>query len=420
MSDDYQKIKVISPFKITLYYRKDDLSKNIYYYFYLNGKKYRESTHTSHIPTSEEYSIQRYLEIKNKGKDTKKIQKFEKVVEKFMKWKQPFVSEVTFTGYTNQVRFIIEKFQGKDIESFTIQDYHEYDEWRRSYYTSHKRKRKQTYIRNDKKLKGCLFKDCGNTTINREVGLLVSILKYSQDILGLNQTKKIPGWRKLPENKRVDILSKEEYEKLKTYWINKNPYYWDIISFAQNTGCRYPSEIKNMKWKDVNFDKSFIVIRERKGKPNKDMSIPLVGTAREILEKLNSRKNISTNPDDYVFVNDKGKQVKNIRTSFRKSLVECGIENKKLSMYSLRHLYTTRIILTRPDIPHMVLAKVMGHSDTRMIDTTYGHLMIDGVVMIFEKSEEKKQEIKKQREEENEKEELEKVYESWFLNKNKD
>ena len=389
MSDDYQKIKVLSPFKITLFRRKSDSSPNIYYYFTLNKKSYKGSTGSHNIETAEKFSIKKYLEIhRHKGKDINKSAKFEIVAVKFLKWKQPFVAKRTFSEYSRQVKFLMEFFQGRDIESFTLKDYHEYDDWRREYYTLHKRKRKQTYIRDNTKIKGCSFKDCGNTTINREVGLLVSILKYSQDILQLNQSKKIPGWKKLPENIRKYILSKSEYNRLRDYWLNKNPFYWDIISFVEETGVRYPSEIMKLTWGDVNFDNSFIIIRDRKGKPNKDMSIPLVDTAREILEKLKSRENVSTNRDDFVFVNDKGKQVKNIRSSFKKSLIECGINNKNITMYSLRHQFTTRIILTRPDIPHKVLAHVLGHSDTSMIDKHYGHLNIDSIVNIFKRPEE--------------------------------
>ncbi|MGO8761449.1 MAG: tyrosine-type recombinase/integrase [Desulfobaccales bacterium] len=409
-----ERIKVIQPFKIKLYYRTADVSKIIHFYFSLHGKRYRESSRTNHLQTAEEYAIQRYLAIKSQGKEVKKVFKLEKVVDKFMAWKKPFVSERTFSEYTRQVKTLIEKFQGKDIEKFTIKDYHEYDEWRRAYYEVHKRKRVQTYVRNGKKHKGCKFKDCGNTTINREVGLLVSILKYSQDVLQLNQAKKIPSWRKLPERVRSDILSREEYERLKAYWLKKNHYYWDIISFIQNTGCRYPSEIKKLTWKDVNFDKSFIIIRERKGKPNRDMSIPLVGTAKEILERLKARPNIPTGPEDLVFLNEKGKQVRNIRTSFRKSLVACGIDNPRITMYSLRHLYTTRMLLTRPDIPHKVLAEALGHRDTKMMDKVYGHLMIDGIVKIFEKSEANQQETKKQEKADEEKERMDKAIESWF------
>jgi len=68
-----------------------------------------------------------------------------------------------------------------------------------------------------------------------------------------------------------------------------------------------------------------------------------------------------------------------------------------LSMYSLRHLYTTRILSTRPDIPIKILSEVLGHVDTKMIDKYYGHLRPTDLVKFYEKSEEKKQEILKER-----------------------
>ena len=50
-----------------------------------------------------------------------------------------------------------------------------------------------------------------------------------------------------------------------------------------------------------------------------------------------------------------GKQIKNISKSFKNSLSECEID-KQLTMYSLRHLYTTRMV-KRPDLPLQMICK---------------------------------------------------------------
>ena len=55
---------------------------------------------------------------------------------------------------------------------------------------------------------------------------------------------KIPTFEKFDEYRGRDILTDNEMEKLKTYWIEKNRYYWDIITFLSNTGLRFPSEIE--------------------------------------------------------------------------------------------------------------------------------------------------------------------------------
>ena len=146
---------------------------------------------------------------------------------------------------------------------------------------------------------------------------------------------------------------------------------------------------------------SYAVIRKRKGKPSVDMTIPIVGTAKEVLKRLLNRKHLYKSPNDYVFVDDSGKRIKNIGKAFKNSLVNCGIK-KKLSMYSLRHTFTTRMVKTRPDVPLRVIASILGHKDTRMIDKHYGHLRIEDVVHILERSEEAKERILKRRRAKNE------------------
>jgi integrase len=211
----------------------------------------------------------------------------------------------------------------------------------------------------------------------------------------LGSWKVVPGWTKLHENTREAVLERDEYARLKKYWLERNRYYWDITSFVQNMGVRYPSEVNKLEWKGVNLSKSYMVVRDRKGKPPTDMTVPLVGTTKKVLERLQVRPNIAKGPNDYVFVNDKGRRVKNIRKAFHNSLVKCGID-KDLSMYSLRHKFTTRLVKTRPDIPLKVIASILGHKDTRMIDKHYGHLRIEDVVHILKRSEKAKQRILKE------------------------
>ena len=73
-------------------------------------------------------------------------------------------------------------------------------------------------------------------------------------------------------------------------------------------------------------------------------------------------------------------------------------------MYGLRHTFTTRMIKIRPDIPLKMIAVVLGHQDMRMIDKYYGHVRIQNVVHILERSEEAKERILNERE--NRKEEV--------------
>jgi integrase len=295
-----------------------------------------------------------------------------------------------------QSKYLLERYKGRDITELCSKSiYLDYTEWRRKYYQSHETKRKQKYKRYNKDVEGREYLTVGNVRINREIRLLVSILRFAKEYKNVLQDINIPQYTMLEEKRRDALLTQEEYLKLEKHWMNKNPYYWKIISFLNNTGLRYPSELNKIVWSDIDLEKSYVLIRDRKNKNRNnvlDTAVPLVGTARTIIEELKAREKISKGETDFVFVNDKGMQIKSINRAFKKSLVECDIDKKKLTMYSLRHLFTTRMI-RRADIAPKVLATVLGHRDLTMIDKHYSHFKVEDLVNVFQRSEDHKQEI---------------------------
>lgn len=309
------------------------------------------------------------------------------------------VSERTLKDYKRQSKYLIEYFKDRDINSISSKsEYAKYREWRKNYHKTHEKKNIQKYKRFGKTIEGRKYTSVGNVVLNRECRLLVNILRFCKDSMNLFENVQIASYKMLPESRREEILSKKEYDTLREYWLNKNPFYWQIISFVNNTGIRYPSELNRICNKDVHLDKSYVLIRDRKNKKKDNplhTPVPIVGRAKEIIETLQARQNISNNPDDPVFVNDQGIQIKSISKAFKKSLDDCGIK-RNLTMYSLRHLFTTRMV-RRPDIPIKILSEVLGHKNTTMIDKHYAHLRAEDYVNVFQRSEDHKQEILKNR-----------------------
>jgi integrase len=418
---DLEKIKVLAPFKITLYYRKSDLSRNIHFYFNLFGKRYRESTHTNHLQTAEEYAIQRYLAVKNHGKDAKKVLKFEKVVEKFLEFKATKVRDrklgiKTFGEYERQCRFLVEKFKGKDINSFAKKDFTDYRGWRQEYYTTHKKKAFQTYIREGKTIKGRKIDYLGEVVINRELGLLRMILLFCKDELEI-EIERVPTFDKFDENRGRDILTDAEMAKLKEYWLRHNRYYWDIISFCANTGLRYPSELDRCVWKDVDLENKILIVRNRKGSGKRkngarDMSIPLIGESHAILTRLNSREVIPKGENDFVFINDRGVKVSNISKSFKVCLAKCGITGKEITMYTLRHYFTTKMILSK--MPLLNLAHILGHTSTQMIERHYATLLIQDHIHSMQETVDKQDQLALEKRKLEEDKKYRRAMDKWF------
>jgi len=398
MSDENNLIveKITSPHKITLY-RKPNYD-NIYYYFRWKNKTYRGSTGTTIQELSKMKVLEVFFEI-TKGKRTgvkQKVIRFEDVVKKFLKNREEYgISKRTLKDYERQSKYLLEFFKGKEIQSICSKSvYNEYRHWRKNYYETHEKKSQQVFKRNGQTIKGRTYDHVGPVRLNRDCRLLVSILRYCKEEIESLKDLIVPSYKMLPEKPRTEILEKDEYQKLHDYWMNKNPYYWYIISFVNNTGIRYPNELLKIQWKDVHLDKSFVEIKNRKNRNiNQPLhtGVPLVGTSREIIETLKSRDGVSTGDDDFVFVNDNNRQIKDIGKAFKKSLIECGI-NKDLTMYSLRHLFASRMS-RRPEVPLKILSEVLGHKDTTMVDRRYSHLRTRDLVKVFEETEKRRQEI---------------------------
>lgn len=391
---EYTVKKLTSPHKITLY--KNGSNPNIYYYLTWNKRSYRGSTGTSDRQQSIDKVTEIFYEITHDIRKKGRPLRFENVCIKFLEHKKrEGLSDKTFREYTRQTNYLTDFFKYYDVESLGKKSvYTSYQNWRFQYYETHEDRQRQVYKKGRKKVSGRSFTQIGNTTVNRELRLLVSILRFSKEYLDLFKNQNISSYTLLPEKRREDTLTKEEYLRLEDYWMKHNPYYWNIISFVNNTGIRYPSELNKIQWKDVNLEKGYVLIRDRKNKKKNETlttAVPLIGTGRKIIEELKEREGISKEQDDFVFVKDNGKRIKDIRKGFKRSLIECSIDSS-FTMYSLRHLFTTRMV-KRPDIPLMMISHTLGHKDTTMVEKVYGHLRVSDVVKTFQESENRKQEI---------------------------
>lgn len=378
--------------KITLYKNGDN--PNIYYYFTFNKTSFRGSTGTTDINNSREKAKSIFYDVIKglKEKGVKKNIKFEKLVKDFLKYKEHKVSPRTLDDYKKSSKYLIEKFKNKEVEKICdVDEYSRYQDWRRTYYDTHKSKRRQVHFKDGDKIIGRKLDHVGIVVINHECRLLVSILRYAKDVKKIFKTE-IPKYsvlkpiQKSEQEEQDSILTGREYLKLRNYWMKKKPFYGYIISFLYNTGIRYSSELNRIKWKDVNLEKSYVIIRNRKSIGDQvTTSVPIIDSVKRGLEYLKARKGISTAPNDFVFVDDNGKQIKRISRSFKKSLIECGIK-KNIVMYSFRHMFTTRMI-QRPDLPIADLAYILGHKNTNTLQKHYAFLSSDRIIKTFLESE---------------------------------
>jgi site-specific recombinase XerD len=173
-----------------------------------------------------------------------------------------------------------------------------------------------------------------------------------QDIL--NNLPNVKREKKLPV-----ILSKEEIEKLIS--VTKNLNHRLIIQIGYSSGLRV-SEIINLKWSDIDFDRNIIHIKNAKGK--KDRIVMLSRRAKENLIAL------TDNTEGYVFLTNRKEKYsdRTIQKIIENSAKRAGIL-KKITPHTLRHSFATHLLENGTDIRY--IRDLLGHSDisTTMIYT---------------------------------------------------
>jgi len=148
----------------------------------------------------------------------------------------------------------------------------------------------------------------------------------------------------------------------------------DYIHFVHMTGCRPGTELKNLRWSDIDVwndgtDK-FLQIRVS----GKTGSRLLVASYR-LKKYLDRIKRRQVKPTMFVFALPDGTQPKDLHGAMEKYLESINLlynnYGQRFSLYSIRHTYATQRLLR--GIAVQKIAKQMGTSQT-MIERHYSKL----------------------------------------------
>jgi site-specific recombinase XerD len=159
----------------------------------------------------------------------------------------------------------------------------------------------------------------------------------------------IPNVKK--EKKLPVILSKEEIRSM--IMSSKNVNHRLIIQIGYSAGLR-SSEITDLKWNDVDFNRNIIHIKGAKGK--KDRIVMLSPKVKKALILLDSEK------EGYIFKTTRGGKYtqRTIQKIIENTCRKAGIK-KKVSPHSLRHTFATHLLERGIDIRY--IRDLLGHSD---------------------------------------------------------
>ena len=173
----------------------------------------------------------------------------------------------------------------------------------------------------------------------------LKILKKDIDLENLPNVKR--------EKKLPIILSKKEIIKL--IYSTKNINHRLIIQIGYSAGLRV-SEIINLKWQDIDFDRNLIHIKKAKGKKDRIVMLSL-----KVKENL---INLTYNKEGYIFLTNRN--AKYTQRTIQKILENVSVKaniRKNISPHTLRHSFATHLLENGTDI--RVIRDLLGHSDIK-------------------------------------------------------
>ena len=206
------------------------------------------------------------------------------------------------------------------------------------------------------------LKKVAPATVNRSLSCLKSMFHRAMDwgkFNGDNPVKKVKFLKEA--NKRLRYLEREEIAKLLQHCRgNLKP----IVILALNTGMRL-GEILSLKWCHIDINSNTIHILDTKNGSKREM--PINEQVKTAL--IRTRKNPLS---AYVFCNEKGDPVKDIRKSFFTALKKSGIVSFRF--HDLRHTFASQLVMSGVDLN--TVRELMGHKSLEMT-LRYSHLSPD-------------------------------------------
>jgi len=224
----------------------------------------------------------------------------------------------------------------------------------------------------------------GPKTYNERLWLLKSMATWAvtEGLLSTNpwlKTKPRKGTKEI-----IKPFSQDEAARIITGFDEIYPAWTPFAKFLFLSGCRI-SEAIGLQWRHIDFERGEICICESLSRqPGKNYErvrkCTKTGTVRylkinaELAKLLDQVSPAHKNLDELVFLNPTGTNhidSHNFRNRWKKVLSVTRIPYRR--PHIIRHSFASHAI--EQGIPLTGVAYLLGHSDTRMVSRTYGHLI---------------------------------------------
>jgi integrase len=204
-------------------------------------------------------------------------------------------------------------------------------------------------------------------TVKHVLALLKRIIRFgvSKGLTVAPDPRKLHITIPRVDNETTEDLNPEELVRLlQALEAETNIQAKNFMLVALYTGMRR-GELFKLEWRDVDFERGFIHIREPKG--GKSQKIPMNSMARQVLE-AHERE-----PDTpFVFPGQGGRQRRTIQVASNKIKARAGLPADFRPMHGLRHLFASTLASSGAVDLH-TLQRMLTHKNPRMTQR-YAHL----------------------------------------------
>jgi integrase len=227
--------------------------------------------------------------------------------------------------------------------------------------------------------------DIAPSTFNKKLAYLRACGNWakSEGLLSFNLWSKVRPRKGSKEI--IKPFSQKEAVRIIAGFEKSYPAWVSFTKFLFLSGCRM-SEAIGLQWKHVDVEQGEICICEslvqrkdssgykRVRKSTKTGSVRILKINAELAKLLNQVSPASKKSEDLVFLSPAGTShidSNNFRDRWKKVLSAENIPYRR--PHIVRHSFASHAI--NQGIPLTGVAYLLGHSDTRMVATTYGHLI---------------------------------------------
>ena len=209
-------------------------------------------------------------------------------------------------------------------------------------------------------------------TVNNELTNLSHMLKMAirWGYIDRNAASNVERMR-VPKNP-PRFLSQQEIRRL--IEASRESHIYPIIVTAIHTGMR-KSELFNLKWPDINFDRRIVTVQSKPDwhtKNYKSRTLQLTPMLYEVLREHRKLQTELNTRSEYVFTYQGRRIKRGIEDALKTALKKADLEN--VTLHTLRHTFASQLVMAA--VPLRDVQELMGH---QTFETTlrYAHLSED-------------------------------------------